>query len=231
MRQNEQGGSAQLSEEAAEDLIFRIGKLTRMLRDNMRELGLDKEIEKAAEAIPDARDRLHYVATMTEQAADRALNAIDRAQPLQDQLSERAEALDKRWAEWFEAPKELDDAKVLVKETRTYLSDVPEITSATNKELMDIMMAQDFQDLTGQVIKKMMDVIREIEHQLVQVLIDNVPGVEARETMQRKAEDQWKNEKARRNEDLLNGPQVKESAPDIVTGQDQVDDLLDELGF
>jgi chemotaxis protein CheZ len=93
------------------------------------------------------------------------------------------------------------------------------------------MMAQDFQDLTGQVIKKMMDVIREIEHQLVQVLIDNVPGVEARETMQRKAEDQWKNEKARRNEDLLNGPQVKESAPDIVTGQDQVDDLLDELGF
>ena len=177
MSQNEQGGSAQLSEEAAEDLIFRIGKLTRMLRDNMRELGLDKEIEKAAEAIPDARDRLHYVATMTEQAADRALNAIDRAQPLQDQLSERAEALDKRWAEWFEAPKELDDAKVLVKETRTYLSDVPEITSATNKELMDIMMAQDFQDLTGQVIKKMMDVIREIEHQLVQVLIDNVPGV------------------------------------------------------
>ena len=58
MSQNEQGGSAQLSEEAAEDLIFRIGKLTRMLRDNMRELGLDKEIEKAAEAIPDARDRL-----------------------------------------------------------------------------------------------------------------------------------------------------------------------------
>ena len=49
--------------------------------------------------------------------------------------------------------------------------------------------------------------------------------------MQRKAEDQWKNEKARRNEDLLNGPQVKENAPDIVTGQDQVDDLLDELGF
>lgn len=77
----------------------------------------------------------------------------------------------------------------------------------------------------------MMDVIREIEHQLVQVLIDNVPGAQARETMQRKAEDQWKNENARRNEDLLNGPQVKDNAPDIVTGQDQVDDLLDELGF
>ncbi len=56
--------------------------------------------------------------------------------------------------EWFEAPKELDDAKALVKETRTYLSDVPQITAATNKELLDIMMAQDFQDLTGQVIKR-----------------------------------------------------------------------------
>ncbi|RUR41369.1 protein phosphatase CheZ [Vreelandella populi] len=231
MSQNEQTDSAQMSEEAAEDLIHRIGKLTRMLRDNMRELGLDKEIEKAAEAIPDARDRLHYVATMTEQAADRALNAIDRAQPLQDQLAERAEGLDKQWADWFEAPKDLEDAKVLVKDTRAYLSDVPTITAATNKELLEIMMAQDFQDLTGQVIKKMMDVIREIEHQLVQVLIDNVPGAQVRETMQRKAEDQWKNDNARRNEDLLNGPQIKDNAPDIVTGQDQVDDLLDELGF
>lgn len=231
MSQNEQSGSTQLSDEAAEDLIHRVGKLTRMLRENMRELGLDKEIERAAEAIPDARDRLHYVATMTEQAADRSLNAIDRAQPLQDQISDQAEALDKRWAEWFEAPQELDAAKALVKDTRGYLGSVPDMAAATNKELMEIMMAQDFQDLTGQVIKKMMDVIREIEHQLVQVLIDNVPGAQARETMQRKAEDQWKNENARRNEDLLNGPQVKDNAPDIVTGQDQVDDLLDELGF
>jgi chemotaxis protein CheZ len=231
MSQNEQTGADQLSEEASEELIHRIGKLTRMLRENMRELGLDKEIEKAAEAIPDARDRLHYVAAMTEQAAERALNAIDRAQPMQDQLTERAEALDKRWAEWFEAPKELDDAKALVKDTRSYLSDVPDMTAATSKELLEIMMAQDFQDLTGQVIKKMMDVIREIEHQLVQVLIDNVPEAQARETMQRKAEDQWKHDTARRNEELLNGPQVNDEAPDIVSGQDQVDDLLDELGF
>ncbi|WP_346797084.1 protein phosphatase CheZ [Halomonas sp. Bachu 37] len=231
MSQNEQSSTAQLSEEAAEDLIHRIGKLTRMLRENMRELGLDKEIEKAAEAIPDARDRLHYVAAMTEQAAERALNAIDRAQPMQDQLTERAEALDKRWADWFEEPKELDEAKALVKETRGYLGDVPVMTAATNKELLEIMMAQDFQDLTGQVIKKMMDVIREIEHQLVQVLIDSVPETQAREHMQRKAEDQWKNDSVRRNEDLLNGPQIKDDAPDVVSGQDQVDDLLDQLGF
>ncbi|MGB8714496.1 MAG: protein phosphatase CheZ [Onishia taeanensis] len=214
----------------SEDLVKRIGQLTRMLRENMRELGLDQEIEKAAEAIPDARDRLNYVASMTEQAADRALNAIDRAQPLQDDLESRASALDKRWAEWFEAPKELDEARELVIDTRSYLAEVPEKTQGTQKELMEIMMAQDFQDLTGQVIKKMMDVIREIEHQLVQVLLDSVPAEQGRDEMKRRAEGQWEAD-AKREASLLNGPQVKAEAPDVVSSQDQVDDLLDELGF
>ncbi|WP_442488239.1 protein phosphatase CheZ [Halomonas litopenaei] len=203
-----------------DDLVQRIGQLTRMLRESMRELGLDKEIEKAAEAIPDARDRLSYVATMTEQAAERSLNAIDRAQPLQDSLSEHARALDDRWQQWFDAPKELDEARDLVSDTRAYLTMVPENTQATQKELLEILMAQDFQDLTGQVIKRMMDVIREIEDQLVQVLIDNVPESEARDSLRRRNEDS-----------LLNGPQVKPESSDVVASQDQVDDLLDELGF
>lgn len=214
-----------------DDLVQRIGHLTRMLRDSMRELGLDKEIERAAEAIPDARDRLKYVASMTEQAADRALNAIDRAQPIQDELGSRAEALDKQWQAWFENPMELDEAKDLVKETRSYLGDVPNRTKATNAELMEIMMAQDFQDLTGQVIKKMMDVIREIEQQLVQVLLDSVPEGEERDKMQRRAEGQWEADAKKREDSLLNGPQIKPDGADVVSSQDQVDDLLDQLGF
>ncbi|QFU00088.1 chemotaxis regulator CheZ [Halomonas sp. THAF5a] len=218
-------------QESGDELVQRIGQLTRMLRESMRELGLDKEIERAAEAIPDARDRLSYVATMTEQAAERALNAIDRAQPLQDDLGERAEALDARWAQWFAEPKALDEARELVQDTRQYLGDVPQRTQATHQELLEIMMAQDFQDLTGQVIKKMMDVIREIEHQLVQVLIDAVPEGKAREEFQKRASDQRHGGERPREEELLNGPQVKPEAEGIVTGQDQVDDLLDELGF
>ncbi|AXY42155.1 protein phosphatase CheZ [Halomonas sp. JS92-SW72] len=210
---------------SGDDLVQRIGQLTRMLRESMRELGLDKEIEKAAEAIPDARDRLSYVATMTEQAAERALNAIDRAQPIQDALGEKAEALDSRWAEWFAEPKGLDEARELVTDTRAYLAEVPEQTGATNKELLEIMMAQDFQDLTGQVIKKMMDVIREIESQLVQVLIDSVPEGERRDDMQRRADE------SRRDTGLLNGPQVNAVGDDVVSNQDQVDDLLEQLGF
>jgi len=215
----------------SDDLVQRIGHLTRMLRESMRELGLDKEIEKAAEAIPDARDRLSYVATMTEQAAERALNAIDRAQPLQEDLGERAEALDGRWAEWFAEPKSLDEARDLVTETRSYLAEVPQKTQATNKELLEIMMAQDFQDLTGQVIKKMMDVIREIESQLVQVLIDSVPEGEKRDDMQRLADDRRHKDARKRDEELLNGPQIKPEGADVVSSQDQVDDLLDQLGF
>jgi len=210
--------------QASDDLIQRIGQLTRMLRDSMRELGLDKEIEKAAEAIPDARDRLNYVASMTEQAAERALNAIDRAQPLQESLEERARSLDARWADWFAEPKELDEAKALVQDTRAYLGDVPTQTKATNAELFEIMMAQDFQDLTGQVIKRMMDMIREIENQLVQVLLDNVPDSEDRQELRRSMENE-------REASLLNGPQIKPEGEDVVSSQDQVDDLLDSLGF
>ncbi len=207
----------------AEDLILRIGQLTRMLRDSMRELGLDKEIARAAEAIPDARDRLSYVATMTEQAAERALNAIDRAQPIQDSLSTRAKELDGRWAEWFRNPVELEQARELVQDTRGYLGEVPELTQATHRELLEIMMAQDFQDLTGQVIKRMMDVIREIEQQLLQVLIDNAPA--AQQANFARAPKEGANP-------LLNGPQIKvEGNPDVVANQDQVDDLLEQLGF
>lgn len=215
---------------SGDDLVQRIGHLTRMLRESMRELGLDKEIERAAEAIPDARDRLSYVASMTEQAADRALNAIDRAQPLQDGLSEQAQTLDRRWAEWFAEPKELDEARDLVTDTRHYLATVPDKTQATNQELLEIMMAQDFQDLTGQVIKKMMDVIREIEHQLVQVLIDTMPENQVPSDM-KKSPSTTKDDAATNKKDLLNGPQIKPDGEDTVTGQDEVDSLLDQLGF
>lgn len=214
-----------------ENLIQRIGQLTRMLRESMRELGLDKEIEKAAQAIPDARDRLTYVATMTEQAAERALNAIDRAKPPQEILEKGAKELDARWQAWFANPIELAEARELVNDTRAYLGDVPKQTQTTQRELLEILMAQDFQDLTGQVIKKMNEVIREIEHQLVQVLIDSVPDGGEAALLRRLAESEW--EEPEKKNSLLNGPQIKpaEDGGDVVANQDQVDDLLDQLGF
>ena len=95
-------------------LLGRIGQLTRQLRDGLRELGLDKQVAMAAEAIPDARDRLRYVANMTERAADRALNAIDIAQPMQEELATGARSLDQRWSEWSASPAGLDQASPLI---------------------------------------------------------------------------------------------------------------------
>ena len=201
----------------AGEIISRIGQLTRMLRDSMRELGLDQAIAQAAEAIPDARDRLDYVVTMTAQAAERALSCVEAAQPRQAELESGASALKSRWDEWFANPIELDDARALVTDTREYLDQVPGHTSFTNAQLMEIMMAQDFQDLTGQVIKRMMDVIQEIERQLLMVLMENMPEPPVKEK--------------RTNDSLLNGPQLDQNGVGVIANQAQVDDLLDSLGF
>ena len=215
-----------------DDLVVRIGQLTRMLRESMRELGLDKEVEKAAEAIPDARARLNYVASMTEQAADRALNAVDRAQPLQNEIESRAESLDQQWQTWFENPMELDQARQLVTDTRGYLAAVPEMARETSKELLEIMMAQDFPDLTGQVNKKMMEGILEVENQLLQVLLESVPEGDEREALKQRMEDRNAADTRKREEaSLVNGPQLTAEGEGIVSNQDQVDSLLDELGF
>jgi chemotaxis protein CheZ len=202
--------------DTAEQLLGRIGQLTRQLREGLRELGLDKEVAKAAQAIPDARDRLAYVAATTERAAHRALNAIELAQPLQEELASDAKGLSKRWDEWFANPIELDHARELVVATRGYLADVPQKANAINTQLMEILMAQDFQDLTGQVIKKMMDVVNDMETELLQVLIDNTP-LEKRQEIAHNS--------------LQNGPQIVAGNPDAVADQSQVDDLLESLGF
>jgi chemotaxis protein CheZ len=97
-------------------------------------------------------------------------------------------------------------------------------TAETKALLMDIMMAQDFQDLTGQVIKKITGLAQDLEKQLVQLLIDFSPAIPKKDSEANNAE-------AGDNSSLLNGPQIDPDAVDIVASQEQVDDLLDSLGF
>ena len=199
------------------DIIVRLGSLTRMLRDSLQELGLEQAIADAADAIPDARGRLTYVVEMTTQAANRVLTCVEQAQPEQDQLKQQAEALQTRWDQWFEEPQSFDEAKALVTATREHLASIPAITGRTNQLLLEIMMAQDFQDLTGQVIKKMMHVVEQIETQLLMVLLDNIPDNARVSPTQKNS--------------LLNGPQIDTTASGVIADQSQVDDLLDSLGF
>ena len=205
---------------AADKVICRVGQLTRMLHDSLRELGYNKLLEKATSAIPDAQDRLAYVAVMTEQAADRSLNATEIAKPIQDKLAADAASLSGLWQRLSDnqGPGEpgSDAFRNLVAQTRNYLDDVPNRTGATNAQLLEIMMAQDFQDLTGQVIKKITEMVQNLEQQLVQLLVDNVPA----------------DKKGEISTGLMNGPVVNpEGRSDVVTSQNQVDDLLASLGF
>lgn len=204
----------------ADRLIDQVGHLTRTLHDSLRELGYNKRLEEVAAKIPDAQDRLAYVAFMTEQAAERALNATEIAKPIQDKLAADANALSKLWQQLFDAPGcgqlDSDAFRNLVAQTRSYLNDVPNQTNATNAQLTEVMMAQDFQDLTGQVMKKITKMVQNLEQELLRLLMDNVPMDKKEET----------------NAGLLNGPVVNSAGrTDVVANQDQVDDLLASLGF
>ena len=202
----------------AQDRVFnRIGQMARQLHDTLRELGYDKLLENTMSVLPDAKDRLAYVANLTEQAACRVLNATDIAKPLQDELQAGAESLGARWDRPYAYELSVEEFKVLAGETRDFLkAGVPQKTSATNDQLMEIMMAQDFQDLTGQVIKKIVSLSQELENGLMKVLVEAMPD-------------------ARRNDEvdsLLNGPVINpEGRADVVGSQQQVDDLLESLGF
>lgn len=201
-----------------EEAVFnRLGHLARQLHDSLRGLGVDKLLEDTAQhVIPDARQRLQYIAQMTEQAASRVLNAADIAKPVQDELMARSEAMSKRWDKMFANQLSVDEFKMLAADTRTYFAEAPPKLQITNDQLMEIMMAQDFQDLTGQVIKKIVDVVQNMETQLLALLIEAMPE-------QRKAE---------APEGLLNGPVISAAGrSDVVTSQTQVDDLLESLGF
>jgi len=201
-----------------DDMLNRIGQVTRALHDNLRGLGLDKILEQVAQDIPDARDRLNYVARMTEQAAERVLNATDVATPLQTELASAAVTLEARWKDVLATPSLKSEYNLAANETLAFLTMTGHHTAETKALLMDIMMAQDFQDLTGQVIKKITGLAQELEKQLVQVLIDFSPAIAKKETVTT-------------NPGLLNGPQIDPNATDVVASQEQVDDLLDSLGF
>jgi len=201
-----------------DDILNRIGHVTRSLHNNLVGAGLDKILDQVAHDIPDARDRLNYVSKMTEQAAEKVLNATDVAMPLQDEMADAAIKLETSWKEILANPSLKSEYDEKVQETLAFLTLTAKNTSETKALLMEIMMAQDFQDLTGQVIKKITSLAQDLERQLVQVLVDFSPVT--------------KKEAKTTNDSLMNGPQINpEQSENVVSSQAQVDDLLDSLGF
>lgn len=209
-------GQTDLDPTQHDELLSRVGQMTRLLHDSLRGLGLDKLLERAAEDIPDARDRLDYVAKMSERAAQRVLNATDAAIPLQESIDDQGKELSAKLSALLESDASAEQYKAELVNVQAYLQLASAHGRETKAHLIEIMMAQDFQDLTGQVIKKVTELAQHLEQQLVQLLIEYSP-----DQIKRPIQD-----------GLINGPQVNpEGKSDVVANQGQVDDLLDSLGF
>lgn len=183
-----------------------LGHLVRQLHGTMKELGCDEAMQKIAGDLPDTQDRLNYVVQLTEQAAQRVLESVEKAIPIQNELEARAASLSAEL-------RQSNDPASLSGKIQDFLDSIPKFAGETSSHLTDILMAQDFQDLTGQVIKKVTRLAQEMEHQLVNILLIS-------------------RQDPRKGEGLMNGPVVnKEGRSDIVSNQSEVDDLLSSLGF
>jgi len=210
----EAAGSGQ-EDQSDKPMYERLGGIVRLLHDSMRELGYDRSLTDVAEQIGDAQSRLEHIATLTEQAANKVLNALDSGMPAQDRLQEQAKDINARWTKLYAGQMSIDEFKALAGDSQKFSNAVLESTEAEKARMLEIMMAQDFQDITGQLIKKIVGITAAAERELAQLLRDNAPPeVKAQIDADKPAT-------------LMNGPSVGGTA----MAQDDVDDLLDSLGF
>lgn len=198
-------------------MFERLGGIVRMLHDSLRELGYDRSLSNVASQITDAQDRLEYVASLTEKAANTVLNAIDVGMPALDVLSKQSKEMENRWNGMFEGKLSVDEFKSLASDSKQFAASVGAATDAEKARLLEIMMAQDFQDITGQLIKKIVVITNTAERELAQLLRDNAPP-EVKAAMAAAEH---------KSVDLMAGPSV----PAVAISQDGVDDLLESLGF
>jgi chemotaxis protein CheZ len=207
-------------EEHEKGMYERLGGIVRLLHDSLRELGYDKALTEASSQIMDAQDRLEYVATLTEQAANKVLNTLDDGMPAQDLLSKQAKDMENRWEDLFSGKLSIEQFKALAGDSRQFAQMVSAATEAEKARLLEIMMAQDFQDITGQLIKKVVVITKTVENELTQLLKDSAPPDVKEKLAQKQAAQE-------QPVTLMQGPSV----PTVALDQDSVDDLLADLGF
>lgn len=194
---------------APEELIQHLGRLTRSLHEALSALGLDKKIEDATQKLPDARERLSHISNLTWLAAERVLGAVEESQSLQREVHQEATSLLERWQGSMHFGEGAGNE--LAEDTCAFLDRAIMVSTSQSELLQDIMMAQDFHDLTGQIIKKVGKLAQDLEENLMRLLIETVPEAPA--------------VKAEATGTAASKPAEK------VHSQAEVDALLDSLGF
>ncbi|WP_395668869.1 protein phosphatase CheZ [Rhodoferax sp.] len=207
--------SSSLSKEEA---FARLGSITREMHEALTALG-GNQLNEIVREIPNTRDRLAYVGKMTEDAANKVLGLVEVAKPECNDLSRRGEELAQSLLRLAQSEDmTVEQARGLMLTCSKFAQNTAKFASDQGTVLSDIMMAQDFQDLSGQVIKKVIDIITKTELQLVQLLVESAPY---------KEQEPVPDTPATVDTHVLQGPQTADTA----LKQDDVDDLLASLGF
>ena len=192
---------------------LKIGNLTRQLHDALQQLGLTEKLQGTAQELPDVKSRLSYISRLTGEAAEKVLNWVEQAKNQHEKISSETQRMTTLLAK--NPVNTVANGHIL-----NYLNDVAQSSQVVDQHLTDIMMAQDFHDLTGQVISRVVNLASVIEEQLVELLIQTAPVGAAFKPC------------AEKIEPGLTGPVInKEHSEGVVTDQSQVDDLLASLGF
>lgn len=202
-------------------LFKEVGKLTRQLHDTLGSFAVDSRIAAMTEKdIPDAKERLHYVITMTEQAANQTLNAVETLLPVSERLSTQIAELSGKWGRFLDREMPYEEFKTMSREIALHFSESKNSLQSMQAGLNDILMAQSFQDITGQIIRRVIDLVQELEASMVELI--RISGGKIKPAAGVSGEPE------------LPGPAVPgidDKGGDIASSQDDVDDLLSSLGF
>ncbi len=220
LEQGDDASTDQLLDDIAgvrETQLFReVGKLTRQLHDALGSFAFDAKIASITENdIPDAKERLNYVISMTEQAANQTLTAVENLLTVSQQLDSEACILSGKWERFRAREMPYEEFKEMSQEITQHFKQADERLLEIQSGLNDILMAQSFQDITGQIIRKVIDLVKNLE--------DNMVGI-IRVSSAKKVP----------NKDELLGPVVPgidDKQNDVASDQVDVDDLLSSLGF
>ena len=219
-----------------EDGLYQeLGKLTRQLHESLNNFQVDSKISFLAEnEIPDAKARLSHVITMTEDSAHKTMNAVESAMPLSQDLEASAHRINNEWKRFRNRELSADDFRSMSKTLDDFFPEIAKTTCDINSYMTEIMMAQDFQDLTGQIIRRVINLVQEVEESLVELV--KISGKPVAAAVEAKAEtsgsESETSAKTGDNDTVGHGPQIPGvDHGSTVNGQDDVDELLSSLGF
>ncbi|GGW73770.1 protein phosphatase CheZ [Alteromonas halophila] len=208
------------------ELFEEVGKLTRQLHDALNNFQLDERIANLAnDDIPDAQSRLTYVMEETEKAANTTMDAVEASMPIAETLSSRIDKIMPEWKKLMSREIALGEFKALCTDIDQLLEDASQESAKLTGLLTEVLMAQGYQDLTGQVIRRVIELVKEVEDSLVNMLTMFGDTEQTQEPKQSKTSSD-------KDKVGAEGPIIDaESRDDVVQGQDDVDDLLSSLGF